>query len=96
MKLIIEVDEIKGSCPVYNRGDRIVLDEGYRVNLALTDNICMHSLASLLPYYIALSKGVDPADLGLAGENGCAYLQCLDPLEITGGGTVIFRISRIE
>ena len=96
MKLVIEVERIKGSCPVYKQGDRIVLDEGYRVNLDLTNNICMHSLASILPYYNALSKGVDPAELGIAGKDGCAYLQCLDPLEKTGGGTVTFRITCLK
>ena len=33
MKLIIEVVEIAGKCPVYTVGDRIVLDDGYKVNL---------------------------------------------------------------
>jgi hypothetical protein len=46
MKLIIKVIEIKGTCPVYKIGDKIVLDEGYIVNHVETDNICMHSLAS--------------------------------------------------
>jgi len=32
--------------------------------------------------------------LGLSGANAdCAYVQCLDPCEITGGGTVVFEIS---
>lgn len=94
MKLIIEIIEIKGKCPVYNLGDKIVLDEGYRVNLAETDNICMHSLGSILPYYNALAKGVSPVKLGIAQEGHEAYLQCLDPQIHTGGGTVTFRVSR--
>lgn len=94
MKLIIEVIEIKGKCPVYNPGDRIVLNEGYKVNLKETDNICLHSLASLLPYHNVLAEGVSPVKLGLAKEGNEAYLQCLDPLQYTGGGTVIFKVSR--
>ncbi|UCE43373.1 MAG: TIGR04076 family protein [Candidatus Aminicenantes bacterium] len=94
MKLIIEVIEIKGTCPVYKIGDRIVLDEGYKVNLKETDNICMHSLASILPYYNALAKGVEPKELGLAQEGEDAYIQCLDPQEHTDGGTVIFKIIK--
>ena len=35
--LIITVMEIKGTCPVYHLGDRIFLDEGYRLNLQETD-----------------------------------------------------------
>ena len=96
MKLIVEVIDIKGKCPVYNTGEKIVLDEGYKVNLKETDNICLHSLASLLPYYNALAKGVSPVQLGLAKEGDEAYIQCLDPLEYTDGGTVTFKIKRIE
>ncbi|GAH46587.1 unnamed protein product [marine sediment metagenome] len=53
----------------------------------------MHSLASILPYYVALSEGVDPKTLGLAKEGNKAYLQCLDTCELTGGGTVIFEVE---
>jgi uncharacterized repeat protein (TIGR04076 family) len=94
MKLIIEVIEIRGTCPVYEIGDRIVLDDGYKVNLEESDNICMHSLASILPYYNALAKGIEPKELGLAQKGEAAYLQCLDPQEHTGGGTVIFKVTR--
>ncbi len=46
-----------------------------------------------MPYYVALSKGIHPKDLGLSGTNAdCAYVQCLDPCEITGGGMVVFEI----
>jgi uncharacterized repeat protein (TIGR04076 family) len=56
----------------------------------------MHSLTSILPYYVALSKGVTAKELGLSrGQSEEAYVQCLDPCEITGGGTVLFEISRI-
>lgn len=94
MKLVIEVVDIQGNCPVYRLRDRIVLDDGYKVNLEETDNICMHSLASVLPYHNALSKGISPTELGLTKEGEDAYVQCLDPLRYTGGGTVTFRISR--
>jgi len=92
-KLIIKVLRVKGTCPVYKVGDRIVVDEGCRLNLKETDNICMHSLASIIPYYVALSEGVDPKVLGLTKEGNKAYLQCLDPCERTGGGTVIFEVE---
>jgi uncharacterized repeat protein (TIGR04076 family) len=67
-RLLITVKEIKGNCPVYKVGDRIVLDEGYRLNLKETDNLCMHSLSSIMPYYIALYKGVDSRELGLSKQ----------------------------
>lgn len=93
-RLIIKVKEIKGHCPVYKVGDRIVLDEGYQVNLKETDRICMHSLASVLPYYNALFHKVDPRKLGLSRDQNRAFIQCLDPCQHTGGGTVIFEIER--
>ncbi|GAG58029.1 unnamed protein product [marine sediment metagenome] len=92
-KLIIKTLKIKGTCPVYEIGDKIVIDEGYKLNLEETDNVCMHSLTSIMPYYVALSKGVAPKTLGLAKEGNKAYLQCLDPCELTGGGTVIFEVE---
>ncbi len=93
-KLLITVKEIEGHCPVYKMGDRIVLDEGYRLNLEETDNMCIHSVASIMPYYVALYRGVDPRALGLSRDGNKAYVQCLDPCDYTGGGTVIFEIEK--
>ncbi|NVM23190.1 MAG: TIGR04076 family protein [Desulfobacterales bacterium] len=94
MDLIVNVKEIRGTCPVYKLGDTIVVRKGYVLDTRDSSNVCMHSLASLMPYYVALSKGVHPGELGLSGKRqGCAYLQCLDPCEITGGGTVVFEVS---
>jgi uncharacterized repeat protein (TIGR04076 family) len=89
MKLVITVVEITGSCPVYTKGDKIVFDEGYKLNLEETDAVCIHSLASILPYYNALYRGVPPEEMGL----GEGYVQCLDPVRYTGGGTVTFKIE---
>ncbi len=95
MQLIIKVIDIKGECPVYQVDNRIVLQHGYIMDTGKTDIACMHSLASILPYYVALAKGVRAKDLGLAkGDSDEAYVQCLDPCDLTGGGTVIFEISR--
>lgn len=94
--LNIIVKEIIGNCPVYKVGDRIVIDYGYKVDLSKTSAICMHSIASIMPYYIALSNGVSPKKLGLRREetnNNSAFVQCLDPCKYTGGGTVIFEIK---
>jgi uncharacterized repeat protein (TIGR04076 family) len=96
--LKIKVVEIKGTCPVYSKGNIIYLDQGYKINLDKTNAICMHSLASIIPYYNALSNGVMPAGLGLAKKSGngkSAFVQCLDPCRYTGGGTVTFEIGVI-
>nr|QNO51905.1 hypothetical protein OPAKKMBI_00006 [Methanosarcinales archaeon ANME-1 ERB6]QNO51937.1 hypothetical protein INOMBEHI_00004 [Methanosarcinales archaeon ANME-1 ERB6] len=90
-KLIIEVAEIRGKCPVYKKGDKIVID-GPEIILEKTDAICIHALAPLLHYAVALRGGVDPRKLGLSKEEDVAYIQCVDPGEpYTGGGTVIFK-----
>ena len=91
--LKIEVYDIKGSCPIYQKGDVFSIIDGYK--LKTEGLICMHSLASIMPYYVALSKGVAPKELGLSKDNNAAYVHCLDPCEYTNGGTVIFRLTII-
>lgn len=93
MKLVIRIKEIRGNCPVYKEEDIFVIEEGYK--LVSDIPLCMHSLSSLMPYYIPLSRGVSPKSLGLAREDvQKAYIQCLDPCKYTGGGTVVFEIMR--
>jgi len=97
MQLLIKVIDIKGKCPVYTKGSRIILQQGYILDPEESGKVCMHSLASIMPYYVAMAKGVRAVDLGLAinGSNE-AYVQCLDPCDLTGGGTVRFEISRLD
>ncbi|MBM4049662.1 MAG: TIGR04076 family protein [Planctomycetes bacterium] len=98
VKLVITVESIKGRCPVYKVGDKIVLDNGFKFNLQETTNACMHSLASVMPYHVAIAKGVEPRQMGLARkdkDDGKAYVHCLDPCDVTGGGTVTFSIERV-
>jgi uncharacterized repeat protein (TIGR04076 family) len=91
--LLIEVLDVQGDCPVYEVGDGFRIEEGYQ--LVSEQPVCMHALQSIAPYYVALSRGISAAELGLAGPEGEACVQCLDPLSYTGGGTVTFRI-RVE
>ena len=93
MDLIVTVKEVKGHCPVYREGDSFRLADGYRLMSEIP--VCMHALSALLPYYNAL-RFVLPEQLGLAGkyETDKAYVQCLDPYCYTGGGTVVFQISK--
>ena len=93
-RLVIRVKEIRGRCVVFKGGEKIVV-EGAEVNLRETDKICIHALASLLHYLVALREGVDPVRLGLSKEGEKAYIQCVDPGEpYTNGGTVVFEVSR--
>lgn len=92
--LVVEVVEVRGRCPVHRVGDRFFIREGYR--LVTERPICLHAFQSLAPYYVPLSREIDPADLGLSGPDGAAYVQCLDPVDRTGGGTVVFRIETVK
>ncbi len=95
MDLIVRVKEIKGRCPVYKVGDEFKIQNGWILRTEFP--ICMHSLASIMPYYNAL-KVLKGGELGLNRNRGekTAYVQCLDPYEYTDGGTVIFEISIID
>ena len=94
--LQIEVCEIKGKCPVYKVGDKMTI-KGASVLMDKTDAICIHALATLLHYVVALDEGVDPVKLGLSRDKRHAYMQCVDPgAPYTDGGTVIFECRRIE
>jgi uncharacterized repeat protein (TIGR04076 family) len=96
--LEIIVAEIRGCCPVYKVGDKIVVDDP-EIDLEKTDALCTHALSSLLHYVVALERGADPVVLGLSKPNDRthAYIQCVDPGEpYTKGGTVIFKISKIS
>ena len=91
--IIIKVKEIKGTCPVYKVGDKFKLIDGWK--LYSEKPICMHSLMSIIPYYNAL-KISKPFEWGLNKneDEDVAFVQCLDPFKYTGGGTVVFEISK--
>ncbi len=95
--LEIVVHEIRGRCPVYKVGDRIMIDDP-KILLEKTDALCIHVLPSLLHYALIMEAGGDPVKLGLSKpeDKKYAYIQCVDPGEpYTEGGTVIFKCRRI-
>jgi len=96
--LEIVVHKIKGKCPVYKIGDRLIIDDP-EIILEKTDALCTHALSTLLHYITTLEHNWCPVKLGLTTpedpEN--AYMQCVDPgRPYTEGGTVIFRCRRIN
>jgi uncharacterized repeat protein (TIGR04076 family) len=96
--LEIEVVKVRGRCPVYTVGDKIVIDDP-EIVLGKTDALCTHALSSLLHYVLVLERGADPAELGLSKpeDRENAYIQCVDPGEpYTQGGTAIFKIRKIK
>ncbi|MFC2020135.1 TIGR04076 family protein [Chloroflexota bacterium] len=96
--LEITMSEIRGTCPVYKVGDKIVLDDP-TILLDKTDALCTHALSILLPHVTILEHNWCPVELGLItpGNPEHAYLQCVDPgRPYTDGGTVIFECRRIK
>jgi uncharacterized repeat protein (TIGR04076 family) len=94
-RLVITVKEIRGTCPVFKVGDRIVI-ESPRIAVDKTDNLCVHALGCMLSTVVPLSGGMGFKELGLSKENGeKGYVQCLDTgRPYTNGGTVLFEIKR--
>jgi uncharacterized repeat protein (TIGR04076 family) len=96
--LEIVVHEIRGECPVYKVGDRIVIADP-EIDLAKTDALCTHALSTLLHYALILEHDWCPVKLGLttAEDEEHAYMQCVDPGKpYTEGGTVIFKCKIIK
>lgn len=96
--LEITVEEIKGKCPVYKLGDRIVID-GPEIVLDESDALCTHALSTILHYTTILNHEWVALQLGLTreGDENHAYMQCVDPGQpYTEGGTVIFRCRKLE
>jgi len=95
MDLLVTVKDIKGSCPIYKVGDCFTLKAGYQLVSDIA--VCMHGLASLMPYYNALRVS-EPKEWGLEGreDKDKAYIQCPEPVDYTGGGTVTFEISKVS
>jgi uncharacterized repeat protein (TIGR04076 family) len=96
--LEIEVSEIRGNCPVYRVGDKIVIDDP-KILLDRTDALCTHALSTLLHYTSLLEHDWCPVKLGLTTPEAPdhAYMQCVDPGKpYTEGGTVIFRCRQIK
>jgi uncharacterized repeat protein (TIGR04076 family) len=93
MDINVKVKQIKGSCPTFKVGDKFVLKAGYQ--LVSDKPVCMHALASIMPFYNALIVS-PPCVLGIEGktEKDKAYVQCPDPVDLTGGGSVVFEITK--
>jgi uncharacterized repeat protein (TIGR04076 family) len=90
--LEIKACEIKGKCPVYKVGDKMVVDDP-KILLDKTD-----ALSTLLHYITILEHNGCPVKLGLttSQDPDQAYMQCVDPGEpYTEGETVFFECHKI-
>jgi len=94
-RLVIIAKEVRGCCPVFSVGDKIVV-ESPKIVVEKSDSICVHAFACMLSMIVALSSGISFKKLGLAmKECEKGYIQCLDPGKpYTDGGTVLFEVRR--
>jgi len=93
MDLTIRVREIKGTCPIYRVGQSFEILDGFRLKIPEGQSICLHGLASVMPFYRALAGGISPREMGLECGEEKACVHCPDCAELTGGGSVIFEIE---
>lgn len=92
--LRITIKSIKGNCPVYHAGQQFFIHQGYILD-SNNKPLCMHALASLMPFYSTLSlPEIKPESIGI-GSSTKAYIQCPDPCDLTNGGTVLFEIEKV-
>jgi len=93
-RVIIVVKAIKGSCPVYHIGDKIILN-GYYIDSKISSNVCMHAFSAMLTLLSAFAHGASAIDLGIGEKEDLGYLECPDPgPPHTKGGTVLFELRR--
>ena len=95
MDLVITVKEVKSICPVHKVGDSFTLKACYQL---LSDiPLCMHGLASPMPWYNALRVS-EPVEWGLDGKQDKtkAYIQRPGVRQYTGGGTVVYEIAKVK
>ena len=102
-RVIVEVAGISGKCPVYKKGDVMVINEPAIV-MKETDAVCVRSLGPLMTHLISAAAGIDPSTapggiawrpgLAIPPEKGVHYTTCPMPgPPHTEMGNVMFRIK---
>ena len=59
--VVVEVHDLLGPCPVFKKGDKIVIDEP-NILLSETDAICTRSLPMLTTFFVNLAETGRPSD----------------------------------
>ena len=93
-QIIITVEKIRGNCPIYKTGDKIVINEFY-IKSNDSQNICIHAFAAMTTLLSAFLHGISATELGIGSQENIGYIQCPDPgPPCTKGGTVLFKLKR--
>lgn len=97
-RVIYEVEEIRGECPLYKVGDKIVidtLDSTEVINLEeSTPSPCVRAMGNMWDHLV-WQRGSDSVVAHLSGVNGECRIACpmIGP-PYTKYGNVVFRIRR--
>ena len=102
-RVVMEVHKIKGHCPVYKKGDKLVIDpipeeDVSKVNLGETDAICPRvfgtGLSSFFMYFVYSKPNPDEKeDLAWHKALGPTYFRCSEIGEPhSRTGYVIFKM----
>lgn len=106
-KVVLECMEIRGSCPIYKEGDRVVINEPIidtRNSVSsgryqIPNAICYPMILDFGFYYRPICRGVSLRELGLAKEEGDeGYFSCHAPdlgESPKAHGTIIWKVKRI-
>jgi len=93
-RVTVNVKDIRGSCPLYRVGDRIVVEQFF-IQTKDSVNVCIHAFSSFLTLLSAFAHGSSAKELGIGLEDDIGCIRCPDPgPPLTPGGTVTFELVR--
>ena len=96
-KVILEVEEVRGECPLYRVGDRIiirVLPSTEIIDKERSGDICLRAIENI-PFFLIYARAPDHVVEHLAGVTGETRLACSMPGKpFTPCGYVIFKVMR--
>lgn len=103
-RVIYEVADVVGSCPIYKKGDKVVIDpaeadqEVSIINLKETDAVCTRILGTTLLSYFMFFQVANEEELHEKYhtiKGGVHWSRCTEPGKpYTKRGYVTFRIYR--
>jgi len=86
-QVIVKVIEIRGKCPFYKVGDKLIINrQEVPIDQITPKKLCLHSICGLYGTIMQVRGGIAEK----------IYAQCLDPGPSYNkdGGTVIFEVKR--
>ncbi len=97
-RVIYQVEEIRGECPLYEIGDKIVIDTEpiETLNLKESDKVCMRAVDNMC-YRLVRTAASDDLLKHVVAVNGEYRIACPNPgPPYTPCGFVVFRTRREE